>query len=268
MKFTRNFKAGEILFREGDDALRAYYIVSGGVRITVGQGADVRILAELAAGQIFGEMGLIDDRPRLATATAITDITVEVYDDASFEAAVLDEPERMRSYLATILERLRTTDALLSQELLRQQANGMPSPVTSLESAMATQPPFEPSQDLAGPVRIQSKEPFVDGDGPVDIVIRKFPFRIGRMSLCNVLVENELHIEDDRPYNVSRGHCAIERRGETLLVRDRGSMVGTVVNGTAIGTDFDSFVAELKPGTNSLILGNTEAKFHFTLEVG
>ncbi len=62
--------AGEVLFRQGDPGDSVYLLVSGKVRIRMaGPGAGERDVAQLAAGAIFGEIGLLLDTPRTATAT-------------------------------------------------------------------------------------------------------------------------------------------------------------------------------------------------------
>ena len=62
---TRAVKAGAVIFQEGDKADGLFIIKSGLVGIRLGN----RSLAELNANSIFGEMALIDDAPRSATAS-------------------------------------------------------------------------------------------------------------------------------------------------------------------------------------------------------
>ncbi|MCC8958896.1 cyclic nucleotide-binding domain-containing protein [Bradyrhizobium sp. Pear77] len=67
---TRLVRAGGIIFREGEQANELFVIKSGYVRIQVGN----KTMADLPADTIFGEMALIDNEPRSATATALTDV--------------------------------------------------------------------------------------------------------------------------------------------------------------------------------------------------
>ena len=66
---TRRVRAGGVIFREGEEADELFVIKSGYVRIQI----DNRMIADLTADSIFGEMALIDNEPRSATAVAITD---------------------------------------------------------------------------------------------------------------------------------------------------------------------------------------------------
>ena len=61
---TRRVRAGGVIFCEGEEADELFVIKSGYVRIQIGN----RMMADLAADSIFGEMALIDNEPRSATA--------------------------------------------------------------------------------------------------------------------------------------------------------------------------------------------------------
>lgn len=74
------FEAGSVIFREGDEARELFVIKSGQVRIQTGN----RTIAELGADSIFGEMALIDNEPRSATAIALTDIELVPVSEKQF----------------------------------------------------------------------------------------------------------------------------------------------------------------------------------------
>jgi pSer/pThr/pTyr-binding forkhead associated (FHA) protein len=99
----------------------------------------------------------------------------------------------------------------------------------------------------------------------------KIPFRIGRATQGGhglaPLAPNDLSVPDVKPYRVSRNHCVIERSGDNFLVRDLGSRMGTIVNGSPLGIEFDSFVAPLNPGENTLVLGTESGPHHFRVQV-
>ena len=75
-------------FREGEDADELFVIKSGYVQIQIGN----RIMAELTADSIFGEMALIDDEPRSATAVAITDVELVPVSEKQFLFLVSQTP--------------------------------------------------------------------------------------------------------------------------------------------------------------------------------
>ncbi|MBE0533950.1 MAG: Crp/Fnr family transcriptional regulator [Rhodospirillales bacterium] len=70
------FQAGEIIFKEGDEGLRAYVVQAGGVEIFKIKDGKRVVLGIVGPGGIFGEMALIDDVPRMACAAAVDVTTV------------------------------------------------------------------------------------------------------------------------------------------------------------------------------------------------
>src|SRR5437016_1785709 len=74
---VKSFKAGRNIFQEGDPGDGLYIILEGKVQITCLLGQDQRtVLSQLEAGDFFGEMAVLDNQPRSATATAETDTRV------------------------------------------------------------------------------------------------------------------------------------------------------------------------------------------------
>src|SRR5690606_39858394 len=69
----RHFRAGETIFAEGDPPTAAFLIESGRVQISTRRHGDPQVVAELGPGELLGEMAVIDDAPRSASAFAITD---------------------------------------------------------------------------------------------------------------------------------------------------------------------------------------------------
>ncbi len=66
------YQAGERIFREGDEGNRAYVVQAGEVEIIKSTGDEDKdiVLGTIGKGGIFGEMALIDDKPRMASARA------------------------------------------------------------------------------------------------------------------------------------------------------------------------------------------------------
>ncbi len=81
-------KAGSVIFREGDDARELFVIKSGEVRIQIGN----RTITELGPDSIFGEMALIDNEPRSATAIAATDVELVPVSEKQFLFLVSQTP--------------------------------------------------------------------------------------------------------------------------------------------------------------------------------
>ena len=87
-KTKKTFNDGDVIFREGGPSDVAYEIVFGTVEIAkMGNNGNV-ILATLGAGEMFGEMGVLDQGERNATAKAIGPVTVNAIDRKDFLAGV------------------------------------------------------------------------------------------------------------------------------------------------------------------------------------
>lgn len=107
-------------------------------------------------------------------------------------------------------------------------------------------------------------------EGFSSVSIQKFPFRIGRAAHGDRKTEssqNDLDLLDDEPFQVSRKHCLIENDGDSFYVRDSGSSLGTIVNGSPIGVKHASLSHVLNPGKNTIILGTPRSSFKFVIEI-
>jgi len=102
---TRAVKAGAVIFQEGDKADGLFIIKSGQVGIRLGN----RSLAELNANSIFGEMALIDDAPRSATAVAVTDVELVPVSEKQFLFLVSQTPFFALKVMRVLARRLRAT---------------------------------------------------------------------------------------------------------------------------------------------------------------
>jgi CRP/FNR family transcriptional regulator, cyclic AMP receptor protein len=100
------FEAGSIIFREGDEARDLFVIKSGEVRIQIGN----RTITELGPDSIFGEMALIDNEPRSATATAVTDVELVPVSEKQFLFLVSQTPYFALRVMRVLAQRLRATN--------------------------------------------------------------------------------------------------------------------------------------------------------------
>ena len=71
-RFGKVCAAGTVLFREGETGTTMYVLQAGRVRITKSIKGEDKMLAILGPGEFFGEMAILNDKPRTATATVGT----------------------------------------------------------------------------------------------------------------------------------------------------------------------------------------------------
>src|SRR5262245_51568942 len=116
----QNVASNTKLFQQGDKGDAMYLIESGRVRISIHDedGAEV-ILAELAQGDFFGEMAIIDGRQRSADARVIEDANFAVLSRDAFLSFVRSNPDVALEMLSALTDRLRRTDELLRSRVSR-----------------------------------------------------------------------------------------------------------------------------------------------------
>ena len=129
----KEFKKDEIIFRQGDAGDCMYDIFSGRVGVYAAYGTpNEKLIAELKAGEFFGEMGLLDKAPRSATVVALEDTLAYVIGEADFNDFFLKQPEKALLIMRQLSQRLRRrTEAYVEacravHEVLETEKAGKP----------------------------------------------------------------------------------------------------------------------------------------------
>jgi len=108
------------LFKQGDSGDAMYLIESGRVRISIRDADEQEVtLAELAQGDFFGEMSIIDGRKRSADAQVIQDARFAILSREAFLTFVRKKPDVALEMLSALTDRLRRTDELLRSRVSR-----------------------------------------------------------------------------------------------------------------------------------------------------
>jgi len=116
----QDLKSNTTIFRSGDSGDSLCLIESGLVRVSVvDEEGKMVVLAELGAGEFFGEMALIDGKPRSADATVIEDARLAVLTRKDFLTFVRGNPDVAIEMISAVSHRLRRTDELLRQRVAR-----------------------------------------------------------------------------------------------------------------------------------------------------
>jgi len=92
-RFSRVFKPGEIIFSEYEPGDTFYLIQSGKVKLIQCTGENERILDILQPSEMFGEMAILENLPRSATAIAVDEVTVIELNAQNFEILMLGNPQ-------------------------------------------------------------------------------------------------------------------------------------------------------------------------------
>ena len=124
-------KKNEYLFREGDAAEAMYVIKVGKLAVLKSKGNSEITLAELGAGDMIGEMGFFDAKPRSASARAIVDTTIIELPFRALNAQFKTFPEWAKAIMRTVNNHLRSANQKIkSLEKSDEETNAVFPPHT------------------------------------------------------------------------------------------------------------------------------------------
>lgn len=240
-----SYKPGDVIFRQGEPSECIYLIESGEVELLESADQKTRRIAVLCKGDLVGEMALVDERPRAFTARAVGEATLSIVSREQFVKLMFRDPGEGLRYLGAFFERLRV----------------MNKPA-SADDSMAPAPPKSHVIKIMPLTKTAAMAVSLEG-----MHVRRFPFRVGREPAegRSRLSTNDLGLPDTDPYNVSREHFSIEIEGSAVVLYDRGSYHGTIVNGQQIGGNRIIGSVQLRPGGNEIVAGPPDSPFRFSV---
>ena len=104
----KKYQKGDVIFRQGDEGSSFYRVLDGVVEIIANYGeADEKLLTEVTKDQIFGEMAVIEYRPRSAAAVAQSDVTVQEISEKEVQDYLEKNPKSALQIMEQISSRLR-----------------------------------------------------------------------------------------------------------------------------------------------------------------
>lgn len=112
-QFGRTYLPGEYIFKEGDIGEEMFIIHSGTIRITKRTDEGEKTLVSLTAGDFFGEMAVIDNGPRSASAIAVDDAVCIVLNEELFEQQMQRNAKIVKKILNNMSARLRAMNEQL-----------------------------------------------------------------------------------------------------------------------------------------------------------
>jgi CRP/FNR family transcriptional regulator, cyclic AMP receptor protein len=118
-RFGREFQAGTVLFRDGEVGKEMFVVQAGKVRISKTVRDVEKTLVVLGPGAFFGEMSILNNKPRSATATVEENAKLLVIDPKTFEAMVRGNAEIAVRLIKTLAGRLQEADDQIENLLLK-----------------------------------------------------------------------------------------------------------------------------------------------------
>jgi hypothetical protein len=255
-----HFADGQTLFKEGDPPDGVFHLLSGTVDVLREVDGDTILLGKVGAGQFIGEMGVVENRPRSATARAASVVEVEILTPTEFLDQIASSPATARELIRRLCQRLREADnRIVNDERRSGPAHG------NLNYAND-----QAAVSLVNNAYLAAKNPWLERQLHTPIGLGDLPFVVGRVPAAGETspqVQPDLKLDDSAPFRLSRNHFVIEKRDGTYHVRDLCSTLGTIVNGEPIGNHFRSDDAPLSAGENEVIAGGVDSSFVFSVSV-
>ena len=109
----QKYQPGQEIIRQGDTGIGAFIIRSGTVEIVQEKGGKETRLATLGPGDVIGEMALLDDFPRTATARAVEPTTALGIQRWHFKGILESHPQLALALLPILSRRIRSAEGML-----------------------------------------------------------------------------------------------------------------------------------------------------------
>jgi len=140
-RFGREVPKGEVLFREDEPGREMYIIQSGKIRISKKMRGLEKTLATLGRGDFFGEMSILNNKPRSATAEVVEDARLLVIDPQTFETMVRSNAEIAVRIIKNLSARLQEADQQIVNLLLRDNTSRLTNTLARLASQQGERTP-------------------------------------------------------------------------------------------------------------------------------
>lgn len=227
-RFVVSGKAGDTIFHEGDRGTEMYIIEKGEIEIVKSYGPATHRLALLEVGDFFGEMSLLEELPRDASANALTDYKLLRIDHSTFDQMVHENPEIAVRMLRKLSRRLRERQEadLRASQIAREVLGDSDRSAASDKEASA-----EPRKTEMPPRLVH------ESSGARFELSRVGDTTIGRKDRVTGLTPDIDFTGLDTERTLSRRHARISRAADGYYLREEiGTGNGTFVNGKRVKT--------------------------------
>jgi len=221
-QFVVTYLMGDIVFSEGDLGTEMYIVQSGVVEIFKKIRGRQKVLSTLEKGDFFGEMSVLEDVSRTASARAKTDVELVRINQTTFDQMIKNNTEIAVRMLRKLSRRLRETTELLEDALGRK---------------------VDPIDSPSGSVPAVAREEhqvfrLVSPDGKTEFYLnRDGDTRIGRADPVTGMNPDVDLTALDTQRSTSRSHARIYKADDIFYVMEEiGVMNGTFVNDRRLPT--------------------------------
>lgn len=111
-----SYKKGDIIYRQNDEANEIFFVKYGSVHLYLDYKTDnAKLIGSANEGMVFGELGVIESKPRTMTAVAAEETIVTIVDKASFPEYIKQNQNKMILVMESLSSRIRSQ----SQKLVK-----------------------------------------------------------------------------------------------------------------------------------------------------
>jgi len=126
-RFGKKIPSGTVLFREGDAGEEMFILQSGKVKISKRIRGVEKTLATLEKGEFFGEMAILNDKPRSATAETIEECEMLVIDRKTFDSLLRGNVEIAIRFIKRLADRLREANEQMEALMIKDNTSRLVS---------------------------------------------------------------------------------------------------------------------------------------------
>ena len=250
----QEFQKNELIIKQNDVDEYLYLIKSGTVKVVKSlknKEIDVAVLKE---GSFFGEMALIDDRPRSATVIAMEETILKVFHRDNFIEIMHQDQNIAIKFLSGIFSRLRDANSKIDASIINKNIQNINEKRTN---------------DICASIIIEGITEKAIGtlpENPCNILVNNSVFNIGRKS-SDPFTNNILELEDSKPLQISRNHFSLQIEGKKIALYDIGSSLGLQLNDTRIGGSLGLNGPLYLENENKLVLGSNSSQLHYNIKI-
>ncbi len=140
-KLGKTFPPGTVLFKEGERGNEMYVIQSGKVKISKEVRGEEQTLATLGPGEFFGEMAILNNKPRSASATVTEESKMLVIDPKTFESMIKGNAEIAVRMIKKLAQRLEDADHQIENLMLKDSNSRVVHTLTRIAEGQGKQTP-------------------------------------------------------------------------------------------------------------------------------
>ena len=102
------YKKGDVIYRQNEEAGEVFFVKYGTVHLYIDyKTADSKLIGIAGEGRVFGELGVIEDKPRTMTTVAAEDSVVTIVDKESFPSYIKEHPNKLLVVMESLSSRIR-----------------------------------------------------------------------------------------------------------------------------------------------------------------